>query len=662
MATRKKTIRVPINLTNSGTVADATLTTLGTPTIYIAENSVTNPVTFVSCMCYIFAQDMSTVTGGTIGEFRVNATLNGAGTTTITELDDFTHTGENWGTILGPFDFTAHFTANFGTVASKTCQTQVYFDISTGTTTTVNGVYGYWELTYTYNDAETLRIETVCIPMESILGALTTTANTAYCTLPQLTGSGGWLNGYASPVIRHIWCETRSISGTNAATTAQTITHGFNGVGGGAASDSRNNSLASDTYQFRQFDLSGLTFTGTNTIDLWSSVATRYHCLVVNVFISFQYTVSGSTRVLNYVEIPLSFQSKLNGTTSAAQDRIRKTFVIPEPGTITQRAIGVHLEWTHGTNSTLNIGVGSQTARAYAEICGVTATAFQAQHLGDSRSGAGSGVTLARGINTIDVHAFRSAGEAFCLTGFLKILYESDVASAGIDTHSHTVFEHIRDYDQATSSLFTTASESVDIPEASYWIHGVGLQQNLNVSASAHGLEWTAEVISGEGEGDGWRPLYCGQYNADSENNHNVLYVDMSDHFRRYPSDPGPIYRLNVETGRTFRFTSASNYRFGVRWMVSYHSIPYTISGNVYGSSGGTVSLRLYAVSNNQLVATTTRSGDGSYSFTVYDNVDIYYVQANETSTQYASSKTGVPATDFNVNLTNRPNPRYQLV
>jgi hypothetical protein len=114
MATSKKTIKVPISFGGSGTVADAVLTTIGNPSISIPENSVSFPVNFTSVMLYVYAMDMSTVTGGSLGELRVNATLSGATTTTITELDDLTNTAENWGGFFGPYDFTDHFNTNYG--------------------------------------------------------------------------------------------------------------------------------------------------------------------------------------------------------------------------------------------------------------------------------------------------------------------------------------------------------------------------------------------------------------------------------------------------------------------------------------------------------------------------------------------------------------------
>lgn len=650
MATRKKTIRVPISFGGSGTIPDASLTTLGTPTVYIPENSVINPVTFTSVMVYIFAQDMSTATGGTVTEYRVACTLSGAGATTFTETDDLPNSGENWGGIFGPIDFTSHFTTNFGTVTSKSCQVDIYFDISTGTTTTVNGASGYFEITYTYNDAEANRIETVAIGLESITGALTTTANTSYGTIPQLLGGGGWLNGYASPTIRHVWAECKSASGTNNLTTAQVLNWGFNGAGGGGSSDSRNNNLGTDTYQFLQIDLSALTFTGTNTLDLWSSVATRYQCLAVTIYVSFEYVVSGTTRVLNYVEVPVEFESPINGTSSANAHRFKRSLLVPEPGTITQRSIAFEIGWNTGAAATAQIKVGAQASfRGYAVLGNQVATQYVVQHLLDSRSASGSALTLARGENDIIIDLYRSSGAMTNVSGVLKILYESDVSSDGIDAHSHTVYSLARQID-LTATGDNTISNLFDIPEANYWLQAAGLEYYFWMQATSAALMIQAEVLSGEAAGDGWRELYGDQYTSDNEIAFGLWRVRARDEFRRQPADPD-TNRLNIETSRGIRTTSSTTFRYGYRWLVTFHTQFFTISGTISGSAGGTVNLVLRRADTGEAINTGSRVGDGSYNITAFDPVTDFYIDAYEDATHYGRSKQGSAGSGFDINV-----------
>ena len=105
MAQRTKTLWYATQI--AATVTDATVTALPTITVY-AENSTR---TFRSCQVWLSYEDESTVTGATVGEHRCAVSVAGAGATTITELDDITNSGENMGGVLGPFDFTSHYSA-----------------------------------------------------------------------------------------------------------------------------------------------------------------------------------------------------------------------------------------------------------------------------------------------------------------------------------------------------------------------------------------------------------------------------------------------------------------------------------------------------------------------------------------------------------------------
>jgi len=103
MATRKKTITVPVNFGNVADLVNNTLTTIGTPTIYIPENSVGNPVTFTSVCFFTAAQDTSTATGATITTYTNTLTLAGAAASSVTiSAGTLPNSGENWGGLFGP--------------------------------------------------------------------------------------------------------------------------------------------------------------------------------------------------------------------------------------------------------------------------------------------------------------------------------------------------------------------------------------------------------------------------------------------------------------------------------------------------------------------------------------------------------------------------------
>jgi hypothetical protein len=74
---------------------------------------------------------------------------------------------------------------------------------------------------------------------------------------------------------------------------------------------------------------------------------------------------------------------------------------------------------------------------------------------------------------------------------------------------------------------------------------------------------------------------------------------------------------------------------------MTYHTITYTVSGSVTGSAGGTVNLELERDGTDELVLSTSRTGNGSFSFTWYDNTENVYVSAREDSTHLGRSDQG---------------------
>src|SRR3989304_8846797 len=103
MALRTKTLWYTTQL--AADVTDATLTALPQITIF-TENSTR---TFRSCLVWIAFHDIITATGGTIGEHRCACSVNGAGATTITELDEIAHSGERLSGGIGALGFSPPF-------------------------------------------------------------------------------------------------------------------------------------------------------------------------------------------------------------------------------------------------------------------------------------------------------------------------------------------------------------------------------------------------------------------------------------------------------------------------------------------------------------------------------------------------------------------------
>ena len=108
---------------------------------------------------------------------------------------------------------------------------------------------------------------------------------------------------------------------------------------------------------------------------------------------------------------------------------------------------------------------------------------------------------------------------------------------------------------------------------------------------------------------------------TDPEIGVRFYYTQGGDVFKRYPND-NDTSRMDPEVSRRWRVVIPYSGATAVQaWntltlMTTYHNITYTISGTISGSAGGTISLQLVDLSSNTVVDSTSRVGNGSYSFT----------------------------------------------
>ena len=664
MATRKKTIRVPVNFGNHADIASSTNSisgsiTLGTPTIYIEENLPSSPVTFNSVMLFLTAQDTSTVTGGSIAGFSATTQMSGASTALTVNIATATlaNSGENWGGLFGPIDVTNHFITNFGsTGTSKQITVKFGGSISTGTGTAFRGVYGYFDVTYTYVDTGTTRTQTICIPYESGTSTLTTTANTTFAVLPNLTGANGWLSGYTSPVVTDRWIEIKGNCNNNNTATNHGLIYAFNG-GTGILLPQRLSTLGTDTYQIYQIDaFSGgtLSTSSQNNFQLWNSLATRWSNIIVNEWVTFNYITTGTTEVLNYIEALIEFNSPINGTTSAVNESVIRTILIQEPNPIRLLKGAIEVDYNAAASATPNIRVGNQSSyRAYGMAANTVGGGFSFQHNFDSGATLGAGVVLQRGENSFATNLYRSAGAMSNVSGVIKLLYSSGVSDSGIDAHNHWVTGFMRGL-TFTTTADVSVSDSFIIPENNYYIVSAGLQYNLFLTSALSGLMVQARVLTGETVSGGFRELYKDIYISDSELGYTLWNVRARDEFKRYPRDTDTS-RLNIQSARNFRTTTTTAGVFGIKWTIGYNSIYSGVSGTISGSAGGVIDVDLFSLENDGVTHTiydsTTITGSGAYNFVVYDDTKTYMVTAHETNTLKGVSKLDYPGSGFDINL-----------
>jgi hypothetical protein len=255
-----------------------------------------------------------------------------------------------------------------------------------------------------------------------------------------------------------------------------------------------------------------------------------------------------------------------------------------------------------------------------------------------------SAFTLARGSNTLNCDVYRSdtADFGLAISGFLIVNYTSAKPTQGYGAANHTVKWNAGfTFDGATATNRRTSAFAVAIPESEYFINSYGchLANVTNTTTQFSGLAILMEKTNAAGE---WLTVDSVAGHTDAEKGLHQHFAGIRDEMYRYPGDPWPG-RLDPEGTRRW-WVSYSNAGTGFMYLdlwITYHTITFTVSGSITGSSGGTVNIGVWRMTNEELAGTTSRSGNGSYSFTWYDNTETLFAEARESATLIGRSDNG---------------------
>ena len=633
MATRLKTVHYAFptlaSLTNN------TLTNLTQITIYLPE---TGTKTFRSVVAHVTFDDIITATGGTLTTKTLNFRLGAAAYTSIANANTLTNSGENISFHLTA-DYTSHFTTNW-TGTSMTADFQLQINQSTGTTTGMVNVGVTLEITYEYDDTSTTQVKTVMIPLNAPVSNITTGAVT-YDTFPAL-------DTYlpeTSKTYRNMFIIVQGNEHRNAATTDHTMT-----INLGASTVTTGNyegALASDRWFRYVWNLTAAGFTATNAtqnFQLSATVARVNHpqCYAV---ITYEYNESTSTSIMNSVMLPLDVDAPFGGTTSSDYQRATRDFFIQEPGTITTSRVAFFPFWSQvAAIGGLNMRIGTGAFVTYTDTASVLCGTNGSMVRNDTA------FTLVHGRNSLNFDVYRTdtADFGWNASGFWIINYTSGKHSTGSGAHNHTVFWGLQQNGTAAAAdNYTVAATSIIIPEASHYITAIGTRLVTLLSTSTPGgISISVEKLSAEG-GVSWERIFGDIKQTDAEIGTFYSWSQSKFLFKRWPNDPDTA-RIDAETNRRWRInlpqpaaTTASGW-VGVSQIFTYHTITYTVSGTVSGSSGGTVTLNLCRATTGEKVLSTSRTGNGSYSFTWYDDTENVFVEARESGTLLGRSDNGV--------------------
>jgi hypothetical protein len=636
MATRQKTIEF-LTQTDATNLAAATHRDK-TVTVYIPETVVAFRSVQLECTYVVNATTAATPTAQTIGLQIAAGTMD---TASLGNL--IANSGERYGNMLVR-DLTSRFTSDWsGTSQTVTCRVNI------GTAATANHGFRI-RITYDYDDTASTHIKTIRIPIESTRANVNVTTLGTAITLGGATAIPALKNGYLPEASYNVRNAVVELYGTELASSATYTLHcTYGGASDTSCWLSTNTTINSDCLVHAQFDITAKALTAATALTVYSASTTgKYNNLGGWITVTYEFAPGSSTTIFNSLILgAFDTAGWIGGTATGDKDAWERTIYIEEPGTITLQESAIMLSLVDSGGLTLNVAVGSQTNTAFTVSAGGIQTGnYQLVHRIDAGGAKGTaGITLSRGPNQYIAYVYSGTANAgWNLAGVMILNYTSDLSSQGIGAHAQSRYLHILNSVGLTNLTNSSSAIAPAIPESNYWLVGACIELyavSLNSASGAQAIQ--AERQSGEGEAAGWETLYVGQYRTDAEDLQWHLYGAARKAWKRHPRDTDND-RMDIETARVFRVDTNPASQVGLGLWYTYHSITFTVSGNITGSNGGTVNLKLnkYGTADVELLDYTSVTGDTSYSFTWYDNVDTLYVDAFEDGTHIGRSSNDV--------------------
>lgn len=630
MATRVKTIEFWFPA--GTTLVDNTDTNLTQITLYRPETVGASPFKSVFSECTV--HDRNT-TLGNINRFQSSLQLGAAGYSVVNNANAIANGGKQQN-ILFTADFTSYFNTNWSGT-SMTCDFRLLLDsaVASPLNPSFNNVSVRLVITYEYDDTSTTQIKTIRIPLDCPVGVMgTTKPGAANATIPNLDTE--------LPESSKTYRQTVLVlqgNDQNTGTTDQTFTMQIDS----------NTAYTTDTYEHgstvsmfcRNNSIQSFTTNATHGFYVWSSLAFGNH-MQAWLVVTYEFSASSSTDCFVSLMLVPEAPMKLGGTTSSDYQRASISFFIEEPTTITTKQAAFYAFWDSASNiSGLNFRIGTGAFVTYTD----SATVYSGSNAAMVRND--SAFSLARGLNTINFDAYTSSDavdKAAGLSGFFIINYTCAKPTNGYGSANRTI-EYMFGASGTSAAVVETVFTATGIPltVTDYYVNNIGFSvQYINTGTTAPaGVYACVERLSGE-SGVVWEPVFSSFSDLDGETGIFKYYGSNKKLFKRTLND-ADSNRVDIETSRRYAVTvgKAVSVIPSINALMTLHEITFTVGGTVSGSSGGTVNLFLDDYTSGERMLSTTRSGNGSYSFTWYDNTRDMIVSAWESNTVIGLSGKG---------------------
>lgn len=607
------------------TVADAVATTATPITIYLPENS----KTFRSVFVDVQVQDAQT-TATNVTQRNLEIQLGAAGFSAVNNTQTLTNSGEQFCHQFSG-DFTSYFTSNWsGSSMTMDCRLTINTSATGSRNASVRVVvkYDYDE------DTSSTRVKTVWIPLDAPTGALgTSKPGAALATIPALDTR----LGEAGKNIRQVALCVQGNTET-AAVTDVTLTYEIDSAGPvtfGAFEMGLNTAI-----WYRVSDLLSITTNATHDFFLWASAADFDHpqCFLA---VTYEYDDSTSTVYEQSLLLPMEFAGVMGGPTSSDYQRAHREVWIQEPGPITTREIACLVFYDKlAAQSGVNARIGTGAFQSYTDVGATVGGGAGLMIRNDSA------FTLARGRNEIncDIYNTDAADLGFNLASCWIVNYTSGKSSQGSHLHNKTHMRAMRVTGTSAAAVQSLIAATTPFFPAQYFLGSIGLRYiyTSNTTGNPAGVHVGVERLAGEG-GIEWENVYESLGGTDPEVGIRQAFATARSVFNRWPGD-ADASRLDLDTARRWRIAlgGACASFDHLELMSTYHGITYTDTTEVTGSNGGTVTLHLCRADTGERVLTQQRTGNGSVTWTWYDNTEEMFVDAYEGANYLGRSANGL--------------------
>lgn len=599
-------------------------------TIPIPESS----IHFKEVIFELSSNDFSTV--GNYTRRQLSIQLDANGFSVINNTQTLTASGENT-TIFHSYDFTSYFNT-FWTGTSMTCDARTIITSSAQRDLTLKVT-----LTYEYDTDSAIHAKTVWLPIGTRAAALPTT-KTALDRLPAL-------DTYL-PEDSKTYNQVTIVVEGNDYGTNQTPAQMVNATlifeidnSGSFASLARAGGLDSSRY-FRYTAQPNYSSGSGGLLHLWSGLATLFNNL--NVYLNVDYNFSPiSNRIFNSVIFGLDTGGIVSSGFDTQKLFFTSSFVIKEPGEILFQTSSLLLS-DFGTSAKFysssvyfNNNTNRKSEFNQVSVANIVCGDFNHTNMLVSHSlNSGKNHIYTTLIPTNNVNDK-------LVTPYFVLNYTSDRSPQGVHLHNKTII--LNRFSGNTVGTTASISYTSSMVENSYYINSYIERMRYSSNSTAQPPHDIIRLND--------KVIY---HNIQSallpEVGYRMLNATITDKLSRWNNCILPNLPSIESSSFNHAITPISNVS-EISSVITYHGFKYLVSGSILGSTGGTVTIDLYDTATDSKVLTTSRTGNGSYSFNWHEDTVPIYVVARESDTLKGTSRVGFAGSgsydiDFSLVLT----------